>query len=271
MRAFGLVLIVMSAAFAAGTSHKDEITKFRQDRETRLVSDTGWTTVSGLYWLKPGLNKFASLAAPVEFLYEKGIVKAKYKGKWQTLRADVATPANAAEDKLVHASLTMAVIERDGRQGIRVRDTNSKYRRSFTGLKYFPVKPAYKVEARWIPYAQPKKVVVNTVIDGIKESYEATGQVEFTLGGRKLKLEPVVDGDELFYIFRDLTTGKSTYGAGRFLYSPLAKNGKVTIDFNKSYNPPCAFTPYATCPLPPPQNRLAAAVEAGELTYHLSE
>ena len=217
--------------------------------------------------MKPGLNKFVAIQAPVEFLYEKGVVKAHYEGKWLTLRPDVSN----ADDKLVIGPLTMIVIERDGRQGIRLRDKNSKYRRSFKGLQYFPVKAEYRVEARWLPYPKAKKVVVNTVIEGVRETYEATGEVEFTLAGRKLRLEPVVDEGELFYIFRDLTAGKSTYGAGRFLYSALAKDGKVTLDFNKAYNPPCAFTPFATCPLPPPQNRLDTAVEAGELAYHLPE
>src|SRR4051812_34491655 len=266
MRAFA-VLVGFAAVLAAAVTYQDEIARWRHDREARLVADEGWTTVAGLYWLKPGLNKFPAIQAPVEFLYEKGTVKAHYDGKWQTLRPDVS----GADDKLVIGPLTMIVIERDGRQGIRLRDKNSKYRREFKGLKYYPIKPEYRVEARWIPYAAPKKVIVATVIDGVKETYEATGQVEFTLNGRKLHLEPVVDEGELFYIFRDLTTGKSTYDAGRFLYSDLAKNGKVTIDFNKAYNPPCAFTPFATCPLPPPQNRLDAAIEAGELAYHLTQ
>ena len=182
------------------------------------------------------------------------------------LRPDVS----GADDKLVVGPLTLLVIERDGRAGIRLRDKNSKYRREFKGLQYFPTKPAFRVEARWLPYAKPRKVVVNTIVEGVKETYDATGEVDFTLGGRKLTLEPVVDGDELFYIFRDLTAGKSTYGAGRFLNSALAKNGKVTLDFNKAYNPPCAFTPYATCPLPPPRNRLDVAIESGEMGYHLA-
>ena len=266
MRRFAVVLGLAATLWAAG-AYQDEIAKWRHDREARLVADEGWTTVAGLFWLKPGVNKFPAIPAPVEFLYEKGAVKVHHSGKWQTLRPDIS----GADDKLVIGSLTMNVIERDGRQGIRLRDKNSKYRREFKGLKYFPVKPEYRVEAKWLPYPKPKKVVVSTVIDGVKEAYDATGQVEFTLNGRKLHIEPVVDGDELFFIFRDLTTGKSTYNAGRFLYSPLAKNGKVTIDFNKAYNPPCAFTPFATCPLPPPQNRVDAAIEAGELAYHLTE
>jgi uncharacterized protein len=259
------LLIFCGGLLMAAANYRTEMAQWQRDRAARLVSDSGWTTVAGLYWLKPGLNKFPGLAAPVEFLLEKQNVKVRYQGSWRTLRPDTS----GADDVLVHAALSLTVIERDGRLGVRVRDKNSPYRRQFKGLRYFPVNTAYRIEGRWLPYAQPKKVAVDTVIDGVKDRYEALGQAEFTLHGKKLRLEPVVDGDELFYIFRDTTTGKSTYGAGRFLYGPLARDGRVVIDFNKAYNPPCAFTPYATCPLPPPQNRLPVAVEAGERAYHL--
>jgi uncharacterized protein (DUF1684 family) len=162
----------------------------------------------------------------------------------------------------------MFIIERMANTGFACA-TRKPYRKKFQGIEHFPVVANWRVTAQGLPYAQSKKRSLPTVIEGLTEAYDAPGEVEFTLAGKKSKLEPVLSGGRLFFVFRDLTTGKTTYPAGRFLYADPAKDGKVPLDFNKAYNPPCAFTPYATCPLPLPQNRLAIAVEAGERNYHL--
>jgi uncharacterized protein (DUF1684 family) len=120
-----------------------------------------------------------------------------------------------------------------------------------------------------VPYEEPRMVRVPNVLGQMNEM-PSPGAVEFTRDGRAIRLDGVLEEEgaqELFFIFRDGTSGKETYGSGRFLYAPLPKDGRIVLDFNKAYNPPCAFTPYATCPLPPPQNRIPIRIEAGEKAY----
>lgn len=144
-----------------------------------------------------------------------------------------------------------------------MRDIDSKLRKDFTSRHWFPVKGDYRVTAKFIAYDPPKMIVVPNVL-GETSQMPSPGYVEFTLDGHELRLDPVVEDESLFFIFHDETSGHGTYPPGRFLHADFAKDGKVTLDFNKAYNPPCAFTPYATCPLPPKQNRLALRIEAGE-------
>ncbi|HEY1184137.1 MAG TPA: DUF1684 domain-containing protein, partial [Bryobacteraceae bacterium] len=141
-------------------------------------------------------------------------------------------------------------------------------RKAFHGLDYFPVSQAYRVTARWVP--EPRQIPVLNVL-GQTEPSQCPGYAEFRIGEKELRLYPILEepnAQELFYIFRDQTSGQETYPAGRFLYSALPQDGRVVLDFNKAYSPPCAFTPYATCPLPPPENRLPVRIEAGEKKYH---
>jgi uncharacterized protein (DUF1684 family) len=160
----------------------------------------------------------------------------------------------------------MFVIQRGNRFGVRLKNKNSESRKTFTGLKYFPVNDAYRVVAKFVPYDPPMTIAVPNIL-GDTEQEPSPGYVEFMLNGQKCRLDPVSEGDELVFIFRDLTSGKETYPSGRFLFTAMPKNGEVALDFNKAVNPPCAFTPFATCPLPPKQNHLPIRVEAGELRY----
>jgi len=165
--------------------------------------------------------------------------------------------------------LSMYVIERGGRYAIRLKDKNSKSRREFTGLKWYPIQKSYRVTATFVEYDPPKQVQVPNIL-GETENLPSPGYASFTLNGKKVRLDPVLeepDAKELFFIFRDLTSGERTYPSGRFMYAEMPKEGKIVLDFNKAYNPPCAFTPYATCPLPPKQNKLPVRIEAGELNY----
>jgi len=163
-------------------------------------------------------------------------------------------------------TLTMFVIHRGQRYGIRVKDTASGLRSAFTGERWFPVNESYRVTAKFVPYPAGKTITVPNIL-GEVEQEPCPGYVEFTLNGQRLRLDPVVEDKELFFIFHDLTSGKESYPPGRFLYSAMPANGQVELDFNKAINPPCAFTPFATCPLPPKQNRLPVRIEAGELHY----
>ena len=279
---------------AANTSTSDdyrrEIEQWRKAAEDRLKSDTGWLTVAGLFWLEEGKNSFGSApgnkivlpaSAPAQAGYFTRTgrtisvtvnpnVNATLRGKSfagtdSRLQSDENGAASGKEDLLVIGDLTLFVLDRGNKIGIRMRDKNSQYRREFTHRNWYPVKPQYRFEARWV--AQPERAVKILNMVNEYEDYKAMGYAVFRVDGVEHKLEPVLSGSELFFIFKDKTAGKKTYGAGRFLYAPLPKDGKVIVDFNKAYNPPCVFTPYATCPLPPKQNHLPIPIEAGELNY----
>jgi uncharacterized protein (DUF1684 family) len=283
-RALILFWIALSAFSATG--YVDSIEAWRKDREDRLKAPDGWLAVAGLFWLKEGENRAGShpsyeIALPagrspnrigvfdlkngkVSFRVASG-AHVTVNGK-PVLTADLKPDKDGKPDMLQTSDFTMFVIERGGRLAIRMRDTQSRMRKEFTGLRWLPIREHYRVTAKWTAYDQPRKIAIPNIL-GQTEQLPSPGFATFTLNGQTLRLEPVLEGDQLFFIFRDQTALKTTYGAGRFLYSALPKDGKVVLDFNKAYNPPCAFTPYATCPLPPKQNRLAVKIEAGELRY----
>ncbi len=285
-------LVILALAFLAAVSPDDayqaEIEKWRQDRETRLKSDTGWLTVTGLFWLKEGANRFGSdpdndlvlpagapgLAGVFELNSDKVTVKIQ-SGATVTSAGEAITememkPDSPGEPTVVAlGDLSMYVIKRGGKYAIRLKDKNSRMRKNFTGLKWFPVKPEYRITATFQEYDPAKPIQIPNIL-GQTEKLPSPGYVTFKLHGKKVRLEPVLedpDAKELFFIFKDKTSGVTTYPAGRFLYTELPVEGKVVLDFNKAYNPPCAFTPYATCPLPPPQNRMDISLAAGELNY----
>jgi len=162
--------------------------------------------------------------------------------------------------------IAMTVIVRGGKTGVRLRDPNAKTRREFSGCQWYPPAERLHFHAKWTPYASAKTIPIVNVL-GMTSQEPAPGYAEFSFQGRKLRLEPITEDDHLFFLFKDSTSGRTTYGAGRFLYAPMPKDGTVDLDFNKAENPPCAFTAFATCPLPPKQNTLAVAIEAGEKTF----
>jgi uncharacterized protein (DUF1684 family) len=166
-------------------------------------------------------------------------------------------------------SLLINVIKRGERVGVRVKDTESQTRREFKGLEYYPIDPKWRIEARFEPY-QPAKAIPITNVLGMTDDETSPGALAFEVDGKTYRIDPILEKGEtdLFVMIADQTTGKETYGAGRYLYvSPPDAGGKVVIDFNKTYSPPCAFTNFATCPLPPRQNHLPFRVDAGEKKY----
>lgn len=265
------LLMLFAAAAGAVDSYQAQTAEWRRAREAALKADGGWLTVTGLFWLHEGANNFGPGAShdielPADpalngggtFTLDHGKITMRFQGETRQLRPDTS-------DNVTIGNLTMFVIARSGRFGIRLKDKNSPFRRDFTGLHYFPVRESYSVTARFVPDA--KKISILNIL-GQTEPTPSPGYVEFDLAGQHLRLTPVQESpDQLFFIFRDLTAGKETYGSGRFLDTDTPKDGKVVLDFNKAYNPPCAFTPFATCPLPPRENRLAVRIEAGELKY----
>ena len=171
-------------------------------------------------------------------------------------------------------TLTLLVIHRGDRYALRIKDSQAPTRVNFHGLHWYAPDPRYRIEAKWIPFSPPHEESIPTII-GTTLKLPVPGVAEFTLDGQTIRLEPVIEepGDkQLFFILRDTTSKTTTYGAARFLYtdfpaSGLDKPGTLVLDFNRLQNPPCAYTPYATCPLPPPQNKLAVALPVGEQRY----
>ncbi len=237
--------------------------------------------MSGLFWLKEGSNRAGTDPAD-EIVLPKGAAPAhvgvfEFKSGRTTFRAEPGVPVmidgkalRTAElepdsDTVVVGSLRMLVIRRGERYGIRLRDTNSQARRTFKGRSWFPVRASYRISGRFVPYTPPKQIPITNVI-GDTAPTPCPGYVEFTLNGKALRLEPVAEpgARQLFFIFKDATAGAETYPAGRFLYTDPPRDGVVELDFNRAVSPPCAFTSFATCPLPPRQNPLPVRIEAGE-------
>ncbi|HWB83971.1 MAG TPA: DUF1684 domain-containing protein [Bryobacteraceae bacterium] len=269
-----LLAILLCAPLFAASSYPQEIAQWRSQREAALKAPDGWLTVSGLFWLREGDNRFGRDEAnqivlpdgPARtgvFHLHSGKVTVDIEGATRPLQPD----SDVAADMVKVGRLTLTVIKRGDRFGIRMRDPDSKMRRDFHGIASYPTNEQYRVTARFVP--SPSKIAITNLL-GQTTPEDSPGYVVFRLNGKELRLYPVVDdpaSKSLFFVFRDLTTGKTTYGAGRFLEAEAPHNGQVTLDFNEAYNPPCAFTPYATCPLPPKENRLPVAIEAGEKKY----
>lgn len=268
-------VLLAAGALAAADPYIAAIEEWRRAREQRLRADDGWLTVSGLFWLKEGENTFGTDPAcdivlpPGSAPPQAGVFEHRQGRTVLRWTASGDPPLAMEPDQTVTrlGDLSFQIIRRGSRYGVRLRDKNSRFRKEFTGLEWYPVDPRWRVTARLIPHAAPRRLRVASTI-GEPQEFESPGWLEFELQGRRLRLEPAAEGDELFIIFKDLTSGKTTYPAGRFLYADRAADGQVVLDFNKAYNPPCAFTPYTTCPLPPKQNHLPVAIEAGEKMYH---
>jgi len=255
-----------------------DVQQWRDQRRARLTSDDGWLSLVGLYWLHDGVNDITLPAHPpvtAGFILEKGRVTLLANPQLgvkssMPLRDDTdpAGPTIVRAGTLNFQAIKRADVKGD-RFGIRVKDSESEARKDFKGLDYFPVNPAFRVQAHFDPYQPPKKIPITNVL-GMTSDETSPGALVFTLGGNTYRIDPILEQGEkdLFIIFKDATSGKETYAAARYMYAhPPDANGNTVVDFNKSYNPPCVFTPYATCPLPPPQNRLPIRIEAGEKKY----
>jgi uncharacterized protein (DUF1684 family) len=285
-----MFLTLMAMTVAAQTPYQSEIQRWREKRETELKSENGWLTVVGLFWLKEGRNRIGTDSAneivlPAGTAPKKvGVIDFQQGKTILRIEKDVKVSVNdkpvtefelqAAKkgkpDTVQIGDVSFFVIKRGDKYGVRVKNKNSRERSGFEGLKYFSAQEAFRINARYIAYDKPKEIEIVNIIGDVSKM-ESPGYVVFALNGKEYRLEPVTEDKQLFFIFRDLTSGKTTYPAGRFLYADLPKDGTVVLDFNKAINPPCAFTSFATCPLPPPQNHLKVAVEAGEHTYHHSD
>jgi uncharacterized protein (DUF1684 family) len=272
-------------------AYRKEIEAFRKDRFDSLKKEDGWLTLVGLYWLKPGENRFGSdpgnpvilpqgkAPAVAGVLIREGDKVRLTVQPGVTLTADGKTVAPGqpgvelskdADGKptlLQLGSLNFYVIKRGDRLGVRIKDKESPTLASFKGLDSYPIRPEWRIVARFEPYKDKKIAIANIV--GQVDDNPSPGAVVFDWQGKTYRIDALEGSPEggLFLLFGDKTNGKETYGAGRFLDTDPPKDGKVVVDFNTAYNPPCAFTAFAPCPLPPAQNTLAIAVEAGEKNF----
>lgn len=283
-RMVSVLLLLLGCAMVAATidaPYRAQVEQWRQQREASLKADSGWLTVTGLFWLKDGDNTLGadpsndillpdgSPARLGNLKLQSGHVNFAASGSGVTLKGQAVTQTEVrpvGSDVLVAGPLQLLVIKRGERLALRLKDNNSKARREFTHLSWYPVEEDWKIKAKFIASASPTKIVFDTVI-GEQETSESPGYVEFERGGVTYRLQAAGEGRRLFFVIRDQTSGKTTYAASRFLYADAPQDGNVILDFNKAENPPCAFTAYATCPLPPPQNRLSLAITAGEQKY----
>lgn len=249
-------------------SYEEELSAWHARRLAGLKRPQGWLSLVALDWLKEGTNSLESIGTiTVEketiTLTVLPTVKATVGGKSFTSGA-----LQPNSDRVDIDSRTFTIIKRGERYAVRMWDSNAETLKQFAGIDRFPASKKWRIEARWQQYDKPKPIKVASVIPGFFEDYNVPGIATFSVNGNEYKLEPVESGgNSLFFIFADETNSAETYGAGRFLYTDMPKDGTLIIDFNKATNPPCAFTPYATCPLPPEQNRLQLRVEAGEKKF----
>lgn len=281
---FGGGLIASSAAYdAAATS------AWREKREAEFKSPEGWLTVAGLHFLKPGDNTIGTdpandivlpegtaplqagvvnLTAPstVSLTLASGVQAtgdgAAITGRFTFRDGDAKTKRQAS--KVTLNSLNLQVHRSGDRVAIRLRDPKSALLRDFHGLRWYPIEEKWNVQAKFIPFATPKRIPTQNIL-GDSTISTSPGEVELVLNGTTVRLLAYQAGEGLSFVLSD--TAPDTYRL-RFLSAPKpAADGSVTIDFNRAYNPPCAFNPYTTCPIPPAQNRLKVAVQAGERAY----
>lgn len=289
----GSALFAAEAAVATNAAKPDlaawqkQLDTWKKERTESLKREDGWLTLVGLYWLKPGENRFGSDPGnPV--ILPKGkspavagtLVRDGEKvtlnvqpgvpltadGKPVTESLPLTTDAKSKPTILELGSLSFYAIQRGDRVGVRIKDKDSPERAAFTGVDTFTPDPRWRVVARFEPYTD-KKIAITNILGQVSQE-TSPGAVVFDWKGKTYRVDALGDPKEgLSLIFGDTTNGRLTYGAGRFLDTDPPKNGTVVVDFNTAYNPPCAFTAFATCPLPPAQNKLALAVEAGEKKF----
>lgn len=277
----------VETASQPSAAYTQQITAWRAQRVERLKAPDGWLSLIGLHWLKDGRNTVGrakdndvvlakgpqhlgaiTLKAGKATIELASTAGATIDGK----KAKSAVLLDDSHDKptiVAFGSANFYLVERSGQYGLRVKDSAAEARTHFTGIDNFGIDPSWRIEANWVAFDPPHTLETPNVL-GQTDKFPVPGKAVFTRDGKTYEVQPVLEepgAKQLFLIFADRSSGKETYGAGRFLYADMPKDGKIVLDFNKAYNPPCAFTPYATCPLAPPENRLDATVAAGEKKY----
>jgi uncharacterized protein (DUF1684 family) len=282
-------LLLMHWANAQDKEYVQSIEQWHQKRIEALKTPNGWLNLEGLFWLQKGKNSFGNDKTAHCYYANKDfptwIGNFIYQGdsvQWENGNVNELTidkvKAGAGKTYTVFNSegnasvmdwktFSWVVIKREDKVGIRFRNLNANTLIHFKGIERFPINPNWRIKAKLIPPTQDFLMISNII--GQTVSSKNAGKLIFEKNGISYSLDVIDEGGKnLFIVFADETSGKSTYGAGRFIEIPKPdQDGNTVIDFNIAYNPPCAFTAYATCPLPPKQNRLALLIEAGEKNY----
>jgi len=268
-----------------GPEYQKEMEQWKKKRLQAIIGEGGWGTLVGLEWLKDGENTMGSDStntiifpweAPADlgsFFKQGDEIIFKAYPDVDVMVADSAVDMVSVTEEsnpvFQWETFQWYIIKRGNKYGVRIKNSQSEIVKNFKGLHYFPLDPKWRVKARFEKHDPPKTMKIQNVL-GMIDDYPNPGKLTFKIDGDEYTLEALDEGtDEYFIIFSDETSDKETYGSGRYMYIPKEPvDGYLTLDFNKAYNPPCAFTPYATCPLPPVENQLPIAVTAGELMYH---
>lgn len=265
-------------------AYEAEVLEWRAGRLERLLDPNGYLTQVGLRWLDEGTYSIGSdpgndIVIPATAAARIGELRVATDGVLLVVEegvevlhdgepvSEIFMGADTSENPVTvtHRSLAWNIIERDGPIAVRLRDYEHPFVDTFGPLSYYDIDPAYRVAAKLNSYAEPRTVAVDTVIDGFQQFPVAPGIVTFELNGERYELEPTISDEKLFFVFGDDTNRDATYGAGRFLYADApGEDGRLVLDFNKSYSPPCAFNDFSTCPVASPRNRLPTRIEAGE-------
>jgi len=280
--------VLVTVTIPVGAQDYDtEINTWRADREASLTAEDGWLTVAGLFFLTEGTSSFGTSplndivlssgpeTAGLFTLLDGSISVQAIEGQalsvdGQDVSSATLWPFEGTEPPAVTIGpLTLFGHYSGDRLAIRMRDRDSEIRRDFTGLRWFPPDESYRMRGIFIPHEEPRFLELPNILGDV-ETFRSSGSVKLTMHGQELTMTTIDSGSRLWFIFRDLTSGKETYPAARFLYAPAPEAGSTIVDFNQAYNPPCAFNPHTTCPLPPLENRLPLRIEAGELDYHSS-
>jgi uncharacterized protein len=292
-KTFAILPLLLTCFLASSVRAQDndpyhrEIADWQTNRIHDLKAPNGWLNLVGLYWLEPGQNTFGT-ANTNKIVFPAGTIDPSagtFERSGNTIKLAVANGVTitvngkSVKEAIIYdgdstrpptvasGRLRWTVIRRDDKIGIRLRDTASPLLTQFKGIDHFPVDTAWRLTATLKTPAQPTQISIKNIL-GQTSQQQTAGKLVFTIDGKQYTLDALQEGDELFIIFGDETSGKSTYPSGRFLSVPKpGADGTTLIDFNKAYNPPCAFTNYATCPLPPPQNILPIPITAGEKNY----
>ena len=265
-------------------AYEAEILEWRAGRLERLKGPTGYLNLAGLHWLENEVTTFGSdanndIVLPAAAAARVGTLTLTADGVLMTTGDGVdvrhndepvstlllADDTTASPVTITHGALVWTIIKRDDRFALRLRDYEHPAIEAFPPIEYYPIDAELRVSATLREFDEPRILNVETVIEGLGWNPESPGKVEFDIDGQTFELEAYASGDDLFFVFGDQTSGRETYPAGRFLYAAWPEDGGTTIlDFNRAYNPPCAFNDFATCPVASPQNRLATRIEAGE-------
>ncbi len=271
----------------AMTEHQQDIAAWRASRTERLTAPDGWLSLIGLHWLSTGkaqtlgngdgndvdlergpqrLGTLTWDEGRASFTVADGAV-ITVDGEPAT-RVDLNPPDERPAPVVRFGSVSFQMLERGGKYALRVKDNDAPTRTGFTGIPYFDIDPSWRIDARFEAYEEPRTIEIATVV-GTLEEYPNPGRIAFERDGKTHTIEALVEQgtEQYFLIIADRSSGKESYGMARYLYAGPPVDGRIVVDFNKAYNPPCAFTAYATCPMPPAGNRLDLYVAAGEKTY----